>query len=333
MTISEIQDRETAQQRIATNVSGIYQDMPAPLLASKQSVAEEFERAWTTEGNEGEIAHAVLYRNPVLWEEREALLFGNLEFNTPEAGAAIIKHVIEAAKSSGARELIGPLNGNTWNDYRLSLMGSQPAFPGEPFNPEGYLDLLKQSGFRVLNTYGSGLDESLDYDLDKLQSLRQNLEGQGLTFHTLDQGNLEEDLQLVHALCSKAFVKNFLFTPISQGAFMHKYRQMLRFVDTRFSTLAMLNGKLAAFMFAYPNPLDASGKTLVIKTVARDPDHSPSGLGQYLVGLTTQMASEAGMQSMIHALMPDESHSNIISQFYSGVPYRYYELLHLPLRE
>lgn len=332
MTISEIQDRETAQRHIAANVAHLYRGMPAALLASKQSVAEEFERAWITEGSENETAHAVLYRNPELWEERQALLLGNFEFESAEAGMAIVDRVVHTAKEAGARELIGPLNGNTWNDYRLGLMGPRPAFPGEPFNPKGYLDLLKKAGFNVLNTYGSGLDESLEYDQEKLTSWRKDLEGQGLTFRTFDQENLEKDLQMVHTLCSKAFVKNFLFTPISWEAFLSKYRQMLSFVDTRFCTLATLDDKLAAFMFAYPNPLDPTGKTLVIKTVARDSDHSPSGLGQYLVGLTTQMANQAGMQSMIHALMPDESHSNIISQFYSGVPYRYYELLHLPLR-
>lgn len=331
MKVTRISDPKQVESQLTELVHRMYAGLPTPLLRSKCAVADEFDHAWVVTDH-GDIAGvAVLYRNALIWEERNALLFGNLEFAALEAGQALVKHIIQSARDVSAISIIGPLNGNTWNDYRLSLMGAVPAFPGEPFNPQAYIDLLKTSGFDILKTYGSGLDESLGFQEDELSALHRELQAQGLRFHTLDKDHLEQELRLVHALCSKAFTKNFLYTPISWEAFFAKYQNLLAFVETRFSTLAMQGGHLAAFMFAYPSPMDISGKTLVIKTVARDPDRSPPGLGKYLVGLTTQMASQSGMERMVHALMPDESHSNIISQFYSGTPYRHYELLHMQL--
>jgi hypothetical protein len=63
------------------------------------------------------------------------------------------------AREQGCQAMVGPINFTTYSDYRLLVAGDpkQPPFPGEPYNPPYYPELIEKCGYESFLQYVSDI--------------------------------------------------------------------------------------------------------------------------------------------------------------------------------
>jgi hypothetical protein len=310
-------------------LSELYPMVPEIVLSSKLNLFDKAEQAWVCEENSRIVGRVSIFNNSMIKETRNALIFGAFESQNASTSHSLLNQILKYATNQMASEIIGPINGNTWNDYRLNLNGETPNFPGEPYNPKRYVEDFERFGFQKLKTYSSSTDFDLFETHEILEQQLNSFQKKGITFRGVNEGSLKEDIKHVLNISKTAFKANFLYSDPEIETTRKKYIGLLSSIPHNFITIAEDNGQPIAFMFAYPNPLDRPHESIVIKTVARVPGTNYQGIGQLLVGLTTQKARFHGFKKVIHALMPDDSHSNVISLGHSGNTDRTYALYHL----
>jgi hypothetical protein len=152
-----------------------------------------------------------------------------------EAAVLLLRQVCaEAQRRFGAQaRVVGPLNGNTWGRYRLTLPGGsgEPPFPGEPTNPPEYPDYFLEAGFRVAAEYESRIVEDLS-PRSGAEALAQRVAREGITIRPLDPANGERELDALFVLSSAAFAENPYYQPISREEFGALYRPLLAWCDS-----------------------------------------------------------------------------------------------------
>jgi len=261
-----------------------------------------------------------------------------------EAGAiALLTHAQTELAQQGCTYAIGPMDGTTWQRYRL-VSGSptegqpEPPFFLEPTNPEEWNRHFSQTGFAPIATYSSALNLDLGQRDERLGKVAVRLERQGVRVRSLDLAQFEAELQRIYALSCESFQHNFLYTPISAEAFNVQYMKVQPYVRSEFVLLAekltdpsthVLSRDLVGFLFAIPDWLEAQRgealTTLIVKTVAVKPGRTYAGLGSYLVDQVQAIAHQQGYTRAIHALMYDQNPSRNISDRFA-YPMRRYTL-------
>jgi hypothetical protein len=234
---------------------------------------------------------------------------------------------METAKSLGFEYVVGPMEGSTWNNYRFSDHNNHPNFLMEPYHHAYYGKLWKDAGFLPISKYISNLDTRFSYDEARIATWEKRFKEKGAVFRSIDLEDLETDLRKLAAFNNEAFQENFLFSPIAEDDFVHKYLQLKQFFDPDLIWIVEnQKGEIQAISFSIPDYLDSSGKTLIIKSLARKKDTSFRGIGSYLAGKTYQVAANRNFERVIHALMIVDNHSVSISNNYKGDAYKSYTL-------
>jgi len=138
----------------------------------------------------------------------------------------------------------------------------------------------------------------------------------------------EDELLRIGELSNEAFSNNFLYTPITLEDFVSKYRQLKELIRPELVWLVedRKGGRLQAFLFAIPDYLDPSGKTLIVKSMARRKTTSFKGIGSYIAGKATQLAKQMGFTKVIHAMMLKDNASVNVSEIYANKSYKAYTL-------
>ncbi|MDX5321113.1 MAG: hypothetical protein LPK45_08405, partial [Bacteroidota bacterium] len=84
--------------------------------------------------------------------------FGYWEgFNTLSAHHELFTELHAIARARGYHKIIGPINFNTYHNYRLRTSSSLgfSSFNGEPIHPDYYPSLLEAVGYRLVQKYFS----------------------------------------------------------------------------------------------------------------------------------------------------------------------------------
>ena len=104
----------------------------------------------------GRARLAVFRQQGRVIEGRQAAWFGFFESTAdPGAAAVLLAEAGGWARAQGAEVLYGPIDFDTYGKYRLRTSaepGGMP-FPGEPYNPPYYDELLRRAGFGVAREY------------------------------------------------------------------------------------------------------------------------------------------------------------------------------------
>jgi hypothetical protein len=210
------------------------------------------------------------------------------------------------ARQKGRTKLVGPINFNTFQSYRLRLAPkpSWGKFDREPVNPDYYPVLLAELGFQPVSTFESRLirpDVVPAVYADKAMLLHElsriPFDFIPLTPDTWEQHEAEI-FDLVHAI----FSANPSYRPVSAEQFGLLYNR--RYAERLCPHTSVLfrdqeTGQLAALSFCHPNYQELSlppgespvferdfakltRKVLLAKTVGVHPDYRQRGLMNYL---------------------------------------------------
>ncbi len=189
----------------------------------------------------------------------QAAFFGYWE-STPalEANVDLLQALKTWAQADGAGILYGPINFTTYGAYRVRLDTFEAgAFPGEPWNPPYYAELLQALGMttchRYLSTFTSvnATVSQVRKDLDRVQKRLQN---QVRLVPMLPEIWLR-DLDQLYDFVQQSFASNFAYTPLSLDAFRSQCGHPFA---NRFCPLTSLraetsDGMLAGFFLTYPD--------------------------------------------------------------------------------
>jgi GNAT superfamily N-acetyltransferase len=273
-------------------------------------------------------------RYSLWWRETPALegqrlgLIGHYAVSGGESAARVLERACERLAAEGCTLAVGPLDGTTWNRYRLlSERGTEPPFFLEPDNPDDWPGHFTAAGFSALATYSSAVNEDLKRPAPGMDEAARRAEAEGMTWRTLDLGRFEDELRAVHAVSLESFRHNFLYSPIGVEAFLAMYQSLRPFLRPELTLLLERRGTLVGYLLGVPDHLQAQRggpiDTAVFKTMAVHPDFMGRKLGGLLMARAHQAADRLGYRRVIHALMHEDNRSRAISQHTARTIRRY----------
>lgn len=219
-----------------------------------------------------------------------------------EAAAALLLDAArQRLRGEGCAIAVGPMDGSTWDRYRFALGGGAAPFVLEPHQPADYVAHWQRAGFQVAATYRS--------TEGAIQPVAPSPLAPGLDVRPLDLGRLDAELAALHGLSLRAFAQAPFFAPIGGEAFAARYRALLPHVDSDLVLMVEAGSRLVAAAFALPDGLERPVETVVLKTLAVDPDWFGRGLGRWLAGEIEQRADARGYRRVVHALMHEANPS------------------------
>ncbi|MDX2183463.1 MAG: hypothetical protein SFW08_05700 [Gemmatimonadaceae bacterium] len=271
-------------------------------------------------------ASVVLRRGPgavarasVWWRRGPAAgvgLIGHYGAIDAAAGNAVLEAACAALSARGCSHAIGPVDGSTWERYRLALPGfDAPPFLLEPVQPTSWSAHFVQAGFADVGRYRSDRAPLEVLASRARQDVERRLTSQGVTITTFADHPPEHVIDAIHAVSLEAFASAPWFTPIDAATLQAQYASAIPLADPAFVQLAWLHNAPAGFVFAVPDLLDArrTGQrptALVLKSVAVRPAvPALAGLGGLLLARVATNALARGMHDGIHALMRDDNAS------------------------
>jgi hypothetical protein len=256
-------------------------------------------------------------------------LIGNYEALSEQAGVYLLKKAKEKLKVPGVQKIVGPMNNNTWQRYRLALDDANPFFLGEPKNPTAYHDYFLKAGFLVAERYESRIVTNLLLRQNSYLRLESKMERLGITVKPLQMETFENILKEIYEM-SDAFEENRFYESISFEEFSSMYQRIKPLLDPDFVQLAYDKlDHLVGYAFAYPDAYDPS--RIVLKTLATNMMGRSSGVGVYLYDRIHWIASQKGKKAVIHALMHEEHNSVKLSKAMESLLFRDYALYDLKL--
>lgn len=252
--------------------------------------------------------------------ERETINIGDaghvsLWYPTPKTGylgnfyaqsQEIAKELLTIAQDrftvNGVSTIYGPINGNTWNQYRFVTSGfTNKPFLLEPFNPECYPKYFLEFGFEPAASYESSILKTQEnYSRNPIE-LPPNIE--------LESFNPNEsliELESMYQVAKDSLCENFLYTHISKQEFTDIYKPLVSSLDPRLVILAKEKkdhtSKTVGFIFAIPYDFSRNCRTVVLKTLCRLKSEHYKGLGLALTSICHSIAYKIGYTRAVHAL-------------------------------
>jgi predicted N-acetyltransferase YhbS len=300
--------------------------------------AADFERTspdihWQVIADDGSVqARCSLWWQGVpAYVDQKLGLIGHYAADNDAAAAIVLRQALAHLRAQGCTFAAGPIDGSTWESYRFVTQRSPEApFFLEPDQPDAWPEHFRAQGFAALANYTSALCTNLTHRLASVARVRERLCRLGISLRQLNQADPIADLQAIYRLSTTSFRHNFLQGPISEAAFVQKYQALLPYIDPALVVLAEHADQLVGFVFSVPNQLQTQRgqplDTLIIKTVAIDPEAQYRGLGAVLIEELQLTAHRCGYQRAIHALMHETNRSSYLSQRYDASIIRCYKL-------
>lgn len=274
------------------------------------------------------IATATVYSNSELQiDEKSLWMIGN--FEALEVDCQDLFAAIESdAQSKGIHQLIGPMNGSTWQEHRFIVDQFGSPFLSEMNHPKYYSEIWKQNGFDVFQTYFSYRDTEISANDERILKLEDHFSTLNLQLRTIDLNYFKQELERIYALCVLAFRNNVLYSDISKEQFVASYLPFQAWLKEDYIWIAENEQQeCLGFLFAFENKLNPSGKELIVKTIAKHPSFRYNGLGTLLGNSFMKKAIENEVEAIIHAFMHENNVSKNLSVRFNGERIRKYELL------
>jgi len=252
------------------------------------------------------------------------------------AGRRVLEHACEELAAHGCTMAVGPMDGNTWRQYRLVTdFGSEPTFFLEPTNPTEWPGHFVENGFEPLAEYFSALNDDLGCEDPLIGRIAEQMDTLEVRIRSLEPKHFEDDLRRIYSVAKVSFQDNLLYTSLGEEDFIDLYRPMQHVVHHDFVLIAERRNETVGFMFAVPDLLQADRgetiDTLIVKTLAVLPGNDYAGLGYLLLDHTRLTARRLGYARLIHALVRDAGYLHRrVNKF--GRPIRRYILFAKELR-
>jgi len=246
------------------------------------------------------------------WEGQTPGAIGHFEAVDEESGKEVLEAAVRWLQARGKSLVVGPINRNTWNPYRLvTKSDGRPPFIMEPSHPSFYPDIWKSIGFEPVANYLSAEVPLELPDDPRLERAIRRLRGGGVRIRNLDTKDYENELRRIYSVSCRAFAENFFYTDIGEEDFLTLYAPYRGKLDPGLVFLAEKEGEVVGFLFGIPDLLQAARgeavDTVVYKTVATLPKRELAGLGLWLSHLGHRAAADLGYRRVIHALITSQS--------------------------
>lgn len=310
-------------------VQNIYPENIQPIKQIEGINTQFLQQAYVILHNERPIGRCCLYNNPnLIYKNYKTACIGNFEcINDEQAASYLLDYVSSHAKKIGFHYAIGPMNGSTWDTYRIAENYNTPNFFLEPYYPSYYSELLIHSGFEKIAHYVSNCDREKELNEDRIKKIEHRFIEQGITFRNIDLSNYEIELDKLYEFCMQSFKSNFLFTPVDKSDFIEKYKKVKSFIKPDFVIIAEnKNQEMVGLIFCLENYNDKNEKGIIIKTLAKSPSMKYAGMGNILATKLKRKALADGYKYIIHAFMIKSNASRVISNYFSGQTIREYYL-------
>lgn len=348
LSLLEVGDEGRALEAFLGVPEAVYQDDPDYNAPVREEVVADLrrpefaraQRALVAMDGRRRLARLVARRSPALSDER-GLPYGMLGFfeavDGPRGREAVRRLFAEAIswlRETGAGEIIGPMDGDTWHKHRLNVgpFDDRP-FLMEPYNPPWYQALWEEAGFRVLERYAS-TRVSTETVADLLEPKRVEAFAAGYRLRPLDLDRFDEELRLIYRLSRVIFAGNFLYTEIPEDEFLALYAAARRLLHPRLVWFARSpEGEDVGFLFAFPDRFRAVAAmrgrrgTLAkirylmrrnevdavnFKTIGVLPGHRRSGLAGALMCQGHREAVALGFRRGNHCLFREGNPSGVL---------------------
>lgn len=286
---------------------------------------------WAVVNSHGVTAHCSLWwrATPAHFQHRIGLI-GHFAAATEEAARELLALACRELAAAGCTLAIGPMDGNTWRDYRFVTHSAElPCFLMEPNNPAEWPVQFLRSGFTDFARYFSALAEDLTLKYPRVERAWGRMKNCGVRIRPVSADQFDADLKKIYAVARVAFRDHILYQEIQELEFIQQYEALRAKVPLDLVLLAETDSRAIGFGFAVPDLLQAQRgepvHTVVIKTLAALPEREFAGLGQVLLEALQQRAADMGFRRAIHALVGEVDNLQRISARYA-VPFRRYAL-------
>lgn len=273
----------------------------------------------TSQPFEVDGASCRLYRDAPQWDGLRSAAVGQFRCSDAESGAGLLAHVEKVLRDEGAEAIIGPMDGDTWHNYRLVVESDgSAAFAMEPVSGPHDLAAFERQGFVPISSYVSAR-APLEQVANSVPARIEDVQ-----VKPWDGTNAENLLDGLFGMSLSAFAANPLYKPITCEAFLELYRPLLPAVDPRLVLFAEDAEGFAGFLFGLPDlNQGARPDTVIVKTYAS----RRHGVGRLLVETFHRRAFELGFANVIHALMHEGNQSLNRSGRYDAQVFRRYALM------
>lgn len=264
-------------------------------------------------------ARVTLFTEAPDWDGVPTMALGKFACGSVQDGAAVLQTAAAAARQAGARRVLGPMDGTTWNSYRLvTESDGSPPFLMEPTSRPDDFAAFESAGFSPVARYFSAR-VALE-DMAHTPPL-----GDDIRVVPWDGTDPEAHFAQVYDVSLSAFADNAFYTPISRDDFLAMYLPFVPVLRPEFVLFARNSaGALVGFLFGIPNyGSGPSPDTVILKTYAS----LQHGAGQALAAVFHQAAREAGFRYAIHALIHETNVSGRRSAQLGANVFRRYALL------
>lgn len=242
-------------------------------------------------------------------------------FNAASAQAA--REVIDTAcallKRNGCAVAVGPMDGSVWGDYRWVTWShdQMPLIPLEPRNPPEFPVWWTSSGFSVHLTYTSTFGPVASAHHPSAPQRWRTLAATGVNIREFRFDDFENELRIVYDVTSRAFTKNWMFSPLSWTRFAEKYKPFRSLIGKKYAAIAEHQGDPIGFVFGFDpsvsDPSNPAHKFFVAKTMGVVGEFAGTGLGTVLMDRLETHARNSGYSHTIHALMQTGNISSRLS--------------------
>jgi hypothetical protein len=246
---------------------------------------------------------ALFFDKNNVYQNKKVAYFGYWEtINEVALNKELFADCEKWAKEQGAELLIGPINFNTYNKYRLNTtIKNDSSFLNEPQNPTYYPHLLKESGFMVLNEYVSYIVETktkIEKWFEIYEKKKDLLTFDDYHFELITPELWLENIEEIHKKSEIVFGDNFAYSPVDFNTFKAKYGTFFPYMICSKTSLFAFdsNKKIIGTIINFPNYLsliqqkmpitnfnyksyseNVKNKTLLLKTVGMVKEHSHMG--------------------------------------------------------
>lgn len=271
-------------------------------------------------------------------EGDKVVFFGFWEtLNNIESNKKAFKEIEHWAIENDAKNIYGPINLSTFNNYRIRLDNfDYPQFQGEPINPSYYVEFLEEMGYTIKHHYYTRYHTNIK---ELSQSLIPKIESQTHLYEQYDFNVLTKDLWMdrlddLYIIVDQIFKDNFAYTPLSPDNFNRACGSPIaNNMCSKSSVIAYEKGtsNIAGFFLLYPDygPLMKQSclnrlttteinysyfdklpypKMALAKTAGVHPNHRSSGLFS-LLGMKLIVQAAEHYDHLCGAMMRDDNHS------------------------
>jgi len=214
------------------------------------------------------------------------------------AGVQVLDQACDSLKRRGIKEIYGPIDGTIINNYRLNE-GPSSLFPGEPINPEFYIECFNIAGFDTYNTYQTGSSSLKNMKFLQLFMKPPTDKFPQISMRNFDQSKFSEELSTLADLVNAIFPSQSEYgTAYAKDEFFYIFGQQKEIFDSRYCIFLEDNGTAIGAIFCYKY-----NDSLIVKTIGVIKQYQGTGISKLLIKEVHKRAREDGLKTAIYALV------------------------------